>query len=218
MKKFFQDLQTRIEATNRYALPAYLTEEPLASKTSWAPLKPGGSSFKTHRLKEASAHRVAFVSTVGARIFAMVFAVVGLVAMGFGSVIGLAVAGWLGALGGLCFGGIFLGVGIWMYREFDREIVFDLQDGMFWRNKRPNRADSSIETEKEWCRIEDIAAIQLIREHVSGKDSSFNSYEINLVLKDGSRLNVVDHGGVSQVLADSEVLGRFLGVPVWGIK
>jgi hypothetical protein len=41
------------------------------------------------------------------------------------------------------------------------------------------------------------------------------SYELNLVLKDGRRINVVDHGGADKIRTDAATLADFLGVPVW---
>ncbi|MDP5172045.1 MAG: hypothetical protein NWR72_17500 [Bacteroidia bacterium] len=216
MEEFFKDLKNRVEAEARAGLPVDLADHPEASSVSWTSLKPGGTNFKTHRLQMASSHRVEFVSTPGARLFSVVFAVVGLGGLVVGSIIGFAVGGGLLGLGMMAFGGIFLAVGVYMFRSFDRAIVFDLQDGMFWKGKRPNRADSSIETEKEWCRIEDIVGIQLLRERVLTSKSSYDSYEINLVLQDNSRLNVVDHGSMKQSRTDADALGLFLNVPVWG--
>ena len=36
-----------------------------------------------------------------------------------------------------------------------------------------------------------------------------------LVLQDGRRLNVVDHGNREQLRADAATLARFLGKPLW---
>ena len=61
----------------------------------------------------------------------------------------------------------------------------------------------------------EIHAIQLISEHVSGNKSSYYSYELNLVSRDGVRTNVVDHGKLDQVREDAKTLAEFLEVPVW---
>ena len=59
------------------------------------------------------------------------------------------------------------------------------------------------------------AALQLLSEHVSGNDSSYYSYELNLVLEDGRRLSVVDHGDCEQLREDAQLLSQLLGKPVW---
>ena len=43
----------------------------------------------------------------------------------------------------------------------------------------------------------------------------FYSYEINLVLKNGRRVNVADHGDLDSLRADADMLANFLEVPVW---
>ena len=60
-----------------------------------------------------------------------------------------------------------------------------------------------------------VHALQIIREYVRGNKSSYYSYELNLILKDGSRKNVVDHGSIKQLQKDAQTLGQFLGIPVW---
>ena len=51
--------------------------------------------------------------------------------------------------------------------------------------------------------------------HISGSKSSYTSYELNLVLDDGSRINVVDHGNLDRLRGDATTLSRFLSKPVW---
>jgi hypothetical protein len=50
---------------------------------------------------------------------------------------------------------------------------------------------------------------------VTGNKNSYYSYELNLVLDDGSRINVVDHGNLDRLRSDAQTLSRFLDKPVW---
>ncbi|MFT4803048.1 MAG: Fe2+ transport system protein B [Psychroserpens sp.] len=50
---------------------------------------------------------------------------------------------------------------------------------------------------------------------MTDKDSSFKSFELNLVLDDSNRLNVIDHVNLKGVTADAETLSAFLNVPIW---
>ena len=63
--------------------------------------------------------------------------------------------------------------------------------------------------------LDTVYALQLIREYVKGSESNYYSYELNLVLRDGQRLNVVDHGDGRRLRRDAERLAQFLGVRVW---
>jgi len=66
--------------------------------------------------------------------------------------------------------------------------------------------------------LSSIYAIQIIAERVSGKNSSFHSYEINLVLDGKKRVNVVDHWNLIAIEENSKKLSEYLGVPVWDIS
>lgn len=216
MKKFVNKVKEAIKNASSPAAPPEFPEYPLASQTSWSPLKPGGSNFKTHKFKVIDTHRAVFGSTIGARLFAMVFGGVG-TAVGVIGVIMLLSQGLEGMPVGpimTLFGGVFAGVGIYLYRTFDKAIIFDLSDGLFWRGKRPNLADSEQKPDT-WCRIDEIAGIQILREFVRSDKSSYYSYELNLVLQDSSRRHVVDHGSLKQISTDAQQLGEFLQVPVW---
>jgi hypothetical protein len=54
-----------------------------------------------------------------------------------------------------------------------------------------------------------------LSEFVSGSKNSYYSYELNLVLDDGSRINVVDHGNLERLRSDANALSQFLDKPVW---
>lgn len=72
-------------------------------------------------------------------------------------------------------------------------------------------------TDKDMVPLSSIHALQIITEKVTTKNSSFLSYEINLILSDKKRINIVDHGNYERILSDSKQLGDYLGVPVWGV-
>ena len=57
--------------------------------------------------------------------------------------------------------------------------------------------------------------MQLLSKFVSGSKSSYYSYELNLVLNDGRRINVVDHGDLKRLRSDVKTLSQFLDKPVW---
>lgn len=216
MKKFVTKIKDAIKNASLPIAPPEFPGYPLASQTSWTPLKPGGSNFKTHKFNVIDNHRAIFGATVGARLFAMIFGGVGSVIVIIG-VTFLITGGFdemAMGLGLTAFGGIFAGVGIYLYRVFDKAIIFDLSDGLFWRGERPNMSDSEQKPDT-WCRIGEISGIQIIKEYVRSDKSSYYSYEINLVLADASRRHVVDHGNLKQISTDAQQLGKFLQVPVW---
>ena len=63
--------------------------------------------------------------------------------------------------------------------------------------------------------LEEIHALQLVSELCHTKNRSYYSYELNLVLRDGQRINAVDHGRHERIRTDAQRLSDFLGKPVW---
>lgn len=66
--------------------------------------------------------------------------------------------------------------------------------------------------------LSSIYAIQIIPERVSNKNYAFRSYEINLVLDNKKRVNLVDYSDIIAIEESSKKLSEYLGVPVWDIS
>lgn len=117
-------------------------------------------------------------------------------------------------------GGVFFLIGSIFFRTSIRPIVFDKTKGLYWKGYKAPQIDSSGSNSKgEATRLSQIHALQIISESVSSSSSkSYRSFELNLVLKNGSRLNVVDHGKDDKVRDDAGKLAAFLGVPVWDVS
>jgi hypothetical protein len=197
--------------------PAGLND-PVALQTAWSPAKGGGASFRTHRLVAVDHSRLEFKATAGAVSFYLIFLLVGL-----GVTIGIPAAKlaagealrqvadlWMPLLIGLVFamvGGVMLYFGT-------APIVFDRRQGCFWKGRQDPARVFDKRGLKNFAQLPDIHALQIISEYCSGKNS-FYSYELNLVFKDGSRLNVVDHGNLPALREDAAKLAQFLGRPLW---
>ncbi|MDP8236930.1 MAG: hypothetical protein P9M08_11145 [Candidatus Erginobacter occultus] len=203
-------------AVSRPVFDPGVFSDAVAEKTDWTPLKPGGTNFATHRLLREG-DRLEFKISPGARIFSLVFLLSGL---------GL-VAGFVVPMisrepfsfreqdiGGLV-GVVFAVVGWFLHRHFNRPVVFDRRSGYFWKGRIPPDQLVSREARKDSCPLKEIHALQVIAERVRGDKSSYWSYELNLVLKDGRRLNVVDHGSIEVIRTDAAAAADFLQVPLW---
>lgn len=165
--------------------------DPLAQQTQWTPLVPGGANFTTHTLHEHP-QGLEYRKNAKTMAFGGVFLLVGL-AVTFGAPFS---EWWL-----LLLGLPFLGVGA--YVMWPTKVLFD-------------RARASVTVKSRAISFRDIAALQLITERVDGDDSAdYDSHELNLVLSDGTRLNLVDHAG-KQVLRDDLVrLRALVGCRAW---
>jgi hypothetical protein len=155
---------------------------------------------------------------MGARLFYGVFLLVGLgVMIGFSA--GNASSGKIGlnaeTIFPLLFGLVFasVGGGLWYYGT--TPIVFDRRKGNFWKGRKSPDEVFDKSRLKCFAKIEDIYAIQLISEYCRSDKSSYYSYELNLVLGDGERINVVDHGNKRKIKEDAQKLAEFLDRPLW---
>lgn len=197
---------------NRVELKLADTDDPLASKVSWEPLVGGGSSFRTHRLQEAPG-RLQVRRTIGGLVFACVFAVPGTIAVlaALPAALLAPEKGWL--VGGflLLWGAGFGGAG-WFLLLGSKPLTFDKRAGVYFRGKA--YAHGVGRAADQQGSLGHIHALQLVSEHISGnKGRSYRSHELNLVLDDGERVNVMDHGGEIETCAKR--LADFLDVPLW---
>lgn len=216
----FEKLKKTFENAIKQAANSVDTEvfnHPMAQKTDWHPLRGGGANFQTHRLDSSNPDKLIFKATLGAKLFGGLFAVVGL----FGMIIPLylffseGMKEWSLLMFALFFGGIFLGVGLLMLYLFALPRVFDTFYGFYYKGWKRPVDNMRTDAKKKTTDLNQVEAIQVLRERVRGKNSSYYSYEINLVLNDASRINITDHGNKTAIVEDAQTLAQSLGVPLW---
>jgi hypothetical protein len=197
--------------------PAQLND-PVALLTGWTPAKGGGANFRTHKLVNVNSFRLEFRASAGAIVFYLLFLLIGLgVLIGFTVFALSSVSPSLGIemLIPIVFGLVFTGVGGGMLYFGTVPVVFDMTMGCFWKGRKSRSNMIVRNTSKHFSEFDNIHALQLISEHCRGNKQSYYSYELNLVLKNGTRLNVVDHGNYDKIRKDADTLAAFLGKPVW---
>lgn len=97
-----------------------------------------------------------------------------------------------------------------------RHIVFDRRIGFYHKGFKP-LGDSYPREGKNCARLNNIHAVQVISEIIRSKNSRYRSYELNLVLNDGKRINVIDHANQEAVRKDAALVSKFLEIPVWDV-
>ena len=211
-------LEKTIERIRRLA-PTPMTanplqfNDPLAAQVEWGPLKGGGTNIRTHKLVADGLQQMRFVATVGAWIFYTIFLLVGLglmIAMSISST-SFKIETMVAILIGLVFA--LIGGGLLYFGT--RPIVFDKQSGFFWKGYKAPDQVFDKRALKHCTELANIHALQIVSESCRSKNGSYYSYELNLVLKDGTRMNVVDHGNLKKLREDTAALAQFLGNPVW---
>lgn len=114
--------------------------------------------------------------------------------------------------------GLFF-IWIWLlgFLHFMQPITFDKKSGYFYKGK-PEMIWGIIDpSDKKLIPHSSIYAIQVLLEHVRGENTNFLSYEINLILNDKNRINIMDHGERDDIKSNAKIIGEYLWVPVWGI-
>ncbi len=193
-------------------------DDPVALETEWVPAASGGASFRTHRLIQPSANRVEFAPTLGAKVFYLLFLFLGSGLLFFQlNRIRISQIGFSDqvTLVPIFVGAVFAVAGACLYWFGTTPRVFDQRFAAFWRGRRVPTPMELVERGDSSAPLSSIHALQLLSEFVSGSKNSYYSYELNLVLDDGSRINVVDHGNLERLRSDASTLSRFLDKPVW---
>ena len=85
LKELLEKLKTLSRSQSSIDVSRF--NDPIAVKTEWSPAKGGGANFKTHNLVNVDYSRIEFRASIGAKLFYLIFLLVGL-----GVMIGISVS------------------------------------------------------------------------------------------------------------------------------
>lgn len=169
--------------------------DPLATQVPWTRLKKskaGVSNFRTLKLVADGEGRLRYQRSTQMTLAALAFGVPGLV---FAAVCAVKLSPCA------VFGLVFLGIGVYLLLPVER--TFD-------RNAK------QIVIARERVPFEAVHALQLLEHWESGEESGgYYSYQLNLVMKDRSRIAVVDHSKLEVIRQEAQQLAAHLGVKLW---
>ncbi|WP_139957496.1 hypothetical protein [Flavicella sediminum] len=189
--------------------------DPIANITEWTPLNLGGTSFCTHTAVQKD-RKIVFEKTILFHVFPWFFV---FFPMFVGYKIFQNEQNQLSSnnLIGVYFGcGLFILIGIWLFLYNRKKIKFDKNLGYYSKGKiKRSTSLAPIEENKNCIQLSKIHALQIVSEYVTGDENSYYSYELNLVLKTGKRLHVIDHGSLYVLRKDTKLLSEFLKIPIW---
>lgn len=218
-----EEQQKRIEAF----------KEPLAKEISWSPASSGGSNFCTRKLHKNESGILIYRPTLFSFIFSLIFIAVGawIIQMPLKLPFSLldilhhpldCIRGCYFILlnilptpkiFGVLFGLVFMLPGFFFFFSFVSPIQFDLRSRSFTKGF-PLFRQTRIS-------FQEIHALQILSELCRGGSThSSNTYlsaELNLVLKNKSRVTLVDHNNLSLLRQEAETLSKALFVPVWDL-
>ena len=165
--------------------------DPIALQIDWTPVVWGGTNYCTYRLASVSSSRLEFHPSIEENLFRLIFS--------FFSKLSFLTS----------FFKYFLPV-------FESSpIVFDKNMGKFFKERKAFESPGDKDSLKQYVELDQIHALQIIYEQMMTRKESEYSYELNLVLKNGQRINVFDHGDINALREDAAMLSGFLNVPVW---
>ena len=185
--------------------------DPLAEQVAWQPMRSGGANFKTHALIE-SPDKIKLKPSIQMGLFFGAFILVGAnnVLFNYLEVIyehGVAIFMQQPSLifkQWATVGTTFIALGLALRVIFVASpVVFDRIKGYAYFD------DGNL-------LLTDVHALQVIEEIAGGHGSGvFKSYELNLILRNGERIHLMDHGDEAAFKAQARRLSEFLQLPVW---
>lgn len=199
----------------------------LALKTQWHPASRLAANFCSHRLVGTPGGEGWRFAACGlTRVIPVVFGV-GLTA---GAVIFLsgiippsrsllAALPWLYVAVPLIVIAVLVAGGYIYRTQLAPYIVFDLGQKCYFCSVRDPRKIVDLSQLPGYVHFREIGALQLLEKQVKGSRNhpGYLAYELNIVLRDGRRVNVIAHGDYRQLAADAATLSRSLQVPLWDV-
>ncbi len=188
-----------------------LLGDPVAMKTGWDSVGSGHTNIATHKLVEVTPQRLEFRSTIKAYVVSAAFLLIGMCFLGH----------TVKSTSSLVPGAIFFGIGALMMYFGSVPFVFDKRVGYLWKGRKKPASDAvEKHSPKKIALIDEVHAIQLLYELVKTRSQTtgtkyVDTYEMNIVIGDGSRVSVVRYGDKESLLKDAEKLSIFLGKPIW---
>jgi hypothetical protein len=94
-----------------------------------------------------------------------------------------------------------------LIQPFIKQVVFNKNTGKF-----KNNVDRTV-------KIDNILSLQIVNKMVSSKHAlSYPCYELNLLTKNGRRINILNHNDLVQLKNDAEKLSVFLSVELLDLQ
>ena len=194
----------------------------MALQTGWVPLSPGGSRHTTNRLREIAPQVLSFQPTAYRHYQSFVH-LLSLLVFGNALIVSLLRdelninrpdEWWV--ISALVQ--ILVGCGVTLV-QLDRSIVVDRNAAQVRLGlPRLKWLNQFTWLQKLLCRsvsFAEIHSIQLLDEEVRNpREQMFWSYELNLVLCDGKRINLIDHRDQREIRWDAGDLSRMMDVPI----
>ena len=208
---------------NGSTISEYLqTSDRVVKLTSWKPLSSSGQDFKSHRMVQVDDDHVEFRISLQSMMLSLSIFTMGVVVMVmsiFSKQMGMSGSG--NPILMFLIGLLFAGLGLYLFTKAREKICISRAYPAIYKGDIDPSNAINPQTIDYFHPLERLHAIQLLQKYVEsdsdGKSSFYFSYELNLVLSDGRRIKVLDHGNIKAIIKQSNDLALFLNVPLWKV-
>jgi len=176
----------------------------VAMQTLWVPMSSGGINFDTHEMVIVSSYRIEFKA---------------LPILYFSYITGIIIFTLIATILNDKKESLFLLFAVFIlavsFPRHSARSVFDKRKMLFWKGR--SEYDFYIDTHfKKIARLYDIHAIQLLYKVVENEDGTDDdNYELNIILNDSRRINIVSYTKKDDIRRDAAFLAEFLRKPLW---
>ncbi len=196
------------------------TKDPVAQKIEWTPLKKWWVPYRNYILQEKDLWKLIFEPSFIKKIAPMMLIILWLIYFPYNDIyfsfiinkninILIEKGNYITILLS-----VFL-ILIWLYKLYNLKLlVFDKQLGYYYKKNIKDFWFMNHMNDENSVFLKNVYAIQIIDEFINNKNP-FYSYELNLVMKDYTRINVIDHGDLINLKKDAKQLSEYLHVPLW---
>lgn len=215
LDKFDKPVPTSQQAAEKQRIDKLLKTDPVALKAHWTPVNEGGHYGRSARLVSTNNQRIntkITKSTIFATLSTIVFTA-GFIGFVFYGPMTIEEGGTPWYVIPLLL--LVIAIAVYFLVKLSTPMVFDKSNGWFWRGYGLGEDINKIRQHRNSLQLHEIYALQVMSEKVRIKKSSYISHELNLVLKDGSRRNILDHSDKPTLLSDAQLLADFLNVDIW---
>lgn len=120
----------------------------------------------------------------------------------------------------IIFSLIFITPALLLFYFLFRSYIFDFQNWYFYDTRYQNKLFELIGQEKykdKIIPIKEIQSLQIVSERVHGKNTSYTSYELNMILKDSKRINIIVHWNLEEIRKNADELANKLWVKIYDL-
>lgn len=182
----------------------------------WEPIASDSSNFQTQKLVKGVNGILKIRPTFELIFFNLIFILIGLFALFIGIIFFLLADAPM-SYGGIIptiVGGVFLCFGVSGMMP-KKTAVFNLKHSLFSKEADDFRQNRQI----SFVQIHGLQLIEVFhpahRMHHNSRSHSYYSYELNLILKNSERVNLMSHGDKEAIILDAKQLAGYLSVPIW---